>query len=113
MVVPARRSPLVVCVDALLYSTAAVYSFYLATNLAVIVLRFREPDVDRPYRVTGYPVTTLVFCVVCAFLIYSAVVYKPQVAAASFVILFLGLPIYWFSSRRGTARGGSRGSNVQ
>ena len=58
-------------VNAILYTAAAVYSFYLATNLAVIVLRFREPDARRPYRVTGYPLTTIVFCLVCAFLIQS------------------------------------------
>jgi len=87
-------------VDAVLYTAAMVYSFYLATSLAVIVLRFREPDVERPYRVTGYPVTTVVFCGVCAFLIYSAVVYKPYIAATAFGILLAGLPVYWITSRK-------------
>ena len=41
-------------VDAILYTAAAVYTFYLATSLAVIVLRFRDPKTERPYRVTGY-----------------------------------------------------------
>jgi len=85
--------------DAILYTAAAVYSFYLATSLAVIVLRFKEPGVERPYRVTGYPIPTLVFCAVCAFLIYSAVTYKPWVAAAAGAILLLGLPIYRLSTR--------------
>jgi len=86
-------------VNAILYTAAAVYTFYLATSLAVIVLRFKEPHVERPYRVTGYPVTTILFCAVCAFLIYSAVIYKPWIAAASCIILPLGLPIYWLSKR--------------
>jgi amino acid transporter len=77
-----------------------VYSFFLATNLAVLVLRYKEPHVERPYRVTGYPVTTIIFCAVCGFLIYSAVTYKPQIAACALAILLLGLPIYWISSRR-------------
>jgi APA family basic amino acid/polyamine antiporter len=87
-------------VDAILYTAAAVYTFYLATSLAVIVLRFKEPHLQRPYRVTGYPVSTLIFCAVCVFLVYSAVVYKPGIAAISCVILPLGLPVYWLSSRR-------------
>ena len=83
----------------LIYTAAPVYFFYLATSLAVFVLRRKEPEVHRPYRVTGYPVTTIIFCAVCVFLIYSAVDYKPQVASAALGILLLGLPIYWLSSR--------------
>ena len=54
-------------VDTILYTATAVYSFYLATSLSVIVLRYKEPKAERPYRVTGYPVTTLAFCAVCVF----------------------------------------------
>lgn len=75
-------------VDTILYTAPAVYAFYLATSLAVIVLRFKEPDVERPYRVTGYPVTTIIFCAVCALLIYSAVTYALAMAYISLVILF-------------------------
>jgi amino acid transporter len=86
-------------VDTLLYTASAVYCFYLATSLAVIVLRRKEPDVPRPYRVTGYPIPTIIFSAVCAFLIYSAVTYKPEIAAAALGICLLGLPLYWYSTR--------------
>ncbi|MGA2058996.1 MAG: amino acid permease [Thermoguttaceae bacterium] len=85
-------------VNAILYTAAAAYSFYLATSLALIVLRFKEPHARRPYRVTGYPWTTVVFCLVCAFLIQSAVAYKPDVAKWVLLILLLGLPLYWLSN---------------
>jgi len=88
-------------VNAILYTAAAVYSFYLATSLAVVVLRFKEPNVERPYRVTAYPLPTIVFCGVCVFLIYSAAVYKPEVAAGALAIFLLGLPLYWLSNRMG------------
>ena len=90
--------------DTVLYTAPAVYCFYLATSLAVIVLRDKEHAVDRPYRVTGYPITTIIFCNVCAFLIYSAVRYRPWVALASLGILLLGLPIYFLTSRRPATR---------
>jgi len=86
-------------VNAVLYTAAVVYSFYLGSSLAVIVLRFKEPRVERPYRVLGYPVTPLVFASVCAFLIYSAVVYKPWIALWSCGLLLLGLPL-WLASNR-------------
>jgi amino acid transporter len=86
--------------DTVLYMAATVYAFYLATTAAVFVLRYKEPQAERPYRVTGYPVTPLVFAGVCAYLIYSCAAYKPVDAAISCGIVLAGLPIYWLSSRR-------------
>ncbi len=85
-------------VNAILYTAAVVYSFYLATTLAVIVLRIREPQVERPYRVTGFPITSLIFSCVCGYLIYRAIIYKPQVATAGLFILLIGLPLYWITA---------------
>jgi APA family basic amino acid/polyamine antiporter len=85
-------------VDTLLYTAAPVYTFYLATSVAIIVLRYKEPNVERPYRVTGYPLTTLIFCAICAFLIYSAVTYawnqKPKSLCLLEGVLLAGMIIY-------------------
>jgi len=91
--------------NTLLYTAAPVYLFYLASNMAVIVLRRKEPGIARPYRVWGYPITPIVFCATCAFLAYSAVVHKPWVAISALGMLSVGLPLYWIS-----ARGGARQS---
>ena len=80
-------------VDAILYTAAAVYTFYLATSLSVIVLRFKEPDVERPYRVLGYPVTPLIFSAVCAFLIYSSINYALAFKRISLIVLAAALAI--------------------
>ena len=80
-------------VDAILYTAAAVYTFYLATSLSVIVLRFKEPDVERPYRVLGYPVTPLIFSAVCAFLIYSSINYALAFKRISLIVLVAALAI--------------------
>lgn len=85
--------------NAILYTAAPVYLFFLATSLAVIVLRRKEPRVERPYRVWGYPFTTMVFCLTCAFLAYSAIVYKPWIALAALGVLLAGLPLYGVSNR--------------
>lgn len=81
-------------VQAILYTAAVVYSFYLASTLGILVLRRRDKSAARPFRVPGYPFTPLLFGAVCAFLIYSAVTYKPMVAGAACVLLLLGLPLY-------------------
>ncbi len=88
--------------NTVLYTAAPVYLFYLASNAAVMVLRRKEPAVERPYRVWGYPATPLVFSAACAFLAYSAIAYKPWVALSALGILLVGVPLYWIS--RGSDR---------
>ena len=96
-------------VDTVIFTAPAVYFFYFATSMAVIVLRIREPHVKRPYRVTGFPITTLLFCATCGLLIYSSVTYKPQIALVSCGILLLGLPIYWLIPKPPVNDSGSDG----
>ena len=101
-------------VDTILYTAAPVYAFYLATSLAVIVLRFKERDVERPYRVTGYPFTTLIFSAVCAFLIYSCVSYAWNVKTKSLclleAVLLAGMVIYCLTDVRDLVRRRANGS---
>jgi amino acid transporter len=89
-------------VDTILYTATAVYSFYFATSLSVIVLRYKEPQAERPYQVTGYPITTLIFCAVCVFLIYSAVSYAWNEKRGSLLLLFatlsVGVFLYWLTN---------------
>ncbi|MFC1780772.1 APC family permease [Planctomycetota bacterium] len=91
-------------IDTIIYTAAPVYTFYLATSLAVIVLRRKEPNIERPYRVTGYPFTTIIFSAVCAFLIYSTVTYAWNVMPKSLIVLeavlLLGMAIYCISDVR-------------
>jgi len=93
-------------IDAILYTAAAVYAFYLGTSLSVIVLRFKEPGVERPYRVTGYPITPLIFSGVCAFLIYSSLNYarafKPKSLVVLAVMLTAGVAVYLLTKTRRT-----------
>jgi amino acid transporter len=86
--------------NALLYTAAVVYSFYLATAMAVLVLRRREPGVERSYRVTGYPVVPVLFAFVCGFLIQGAARYKPGMALAACGLLLAGVPLYFLSRRK-------------
>jgi len=91
-------------IEAILATAVAVYAFYLGTSLSVIVLRFKEPRAERPYRVTGYPVTPLVFSGVCLFLIYSSIDYARNFKPISLVVLGvalgLGIAIYLVASVR-------------
>ncbi len=54
------------------------------------------PDIARG---AGYPWPTLIFCAVCAFLIYCAVTYRPLIAASSLILLLAGYPVYRLTRR--------------
>ena len=62
-------------IEALTYAAPVVWAFYLVTGISVFVLRARDPDTPRPYRVTGYPLTPLLLCAACILLITSSVTY--------------------------------------
>jgi basic amino acid/polyamine antiporter, APA family len=86
-------------VSAVLYTSAAVYTFYFATGIAVFVLRRRAPELSRPYRVTFYPLPILFFGLTCVYLIYSAVEYKPLMAGFVAILAVCG-GIAYYAERR-------------
>ena len=85
-------------IETILYTAPLVWMYFGATSLAVFVLRSKEPEIARPYRVGGYPVTPLVFCASCLFMLYSSVsyalVHKPQALMVLSGVLAAGLLVY-------------------
>jgi amino acid transporter len=88
-------------VNAIIYTAATVYSFYAASTIGILILRKKEPLLQRPFRVPGYPVTPLLFAATCLLLIQSAVAYKPLIAIASVGLLAIGAVI-WLKTKRPT-----------
>lgn len=62
-------------VEAILCTAPIVWLFFLATGVSVIVLRFRQPGMERSYKITGYPMPAIVFIICCAFMLYSSATY--------------------------------------
>jgi len=85
-------------IDTILYSAPLVWLFFLATTMCVFVLRRKDRDTPRPYKVTGYPVTTIVFCACCVFMLYSSVAYalanKPSGLLVLAGIIATGAAVY-------------------
>ncbi|MCJ7540881.1 MAG: amino acid permease, partial [Desulfobacterales bacterium] len=74
-------------IDTILYTAPVVWLFFLATGLSVFRLRIKEPLTPRPYKVTGHPLTAGVFCVSCAFMLYSSISYALSRKPLGLVIL--------------------------
>jgi APA family basic amino acid/polyamine antiporter len=78
----------------------ALTFFFAATAIAVPVLRRSRPDVPRPYRVWGYPVVPILFAVLNAGIFVLSAAARPVQALASAGVLGLGVPAYFFWSKR-------------
>jgi basic amino acid/polyamine antiporter, APA family len=61
--------------DTIIYTAPVVWLFFLGTALSVFVLRRRQPELERPYRVSGYPLPPIIFALCCLFMLYSSVNY--------------------------------------
>jgi len=66
----------------------------------VIKLRITRPDLPRPYRAWGYPVTPLVFLSVTAFMMYYLVTQRPVQSLIGVLIMASGLAVYYLSRPR-------------
>ena len=64
------------------------------TVLGVIKLRITRPDLPRPYRAWGYPVTPLVFLLVTGFMMYYLLTERPLQSFLGMLIMTAGLLIY-------------------
>ncbi len=90
--------------------TAPVFwIFFLLTGISLFVLRERDRDVPRPFKVPLYPELPLVFCLSCGYMLYSSVDYalfkgwKGGVFLLGIAPLLIGLVLYRISrlSQRG------------
>lgn len=70
--------------------------------LAVIVLRYRRPDLTRPYKTWGYPVAPIIFIVLSLLLIIDLALLAPGTSGIGYLIGLTGIPVYliWRSRTR-------------
>ncbi len=78
----------------------ASFIFYGATALGVILLRHKQPDLHRPYRVIAYPIVPAFFCGCCALLVIMTLINQPREALTGLGLIATGLPFYWFWRKR-------------
>jgi APA family basic amino acid/polyamine antiporter len=97
--------------DTLVTCTAPIFwGFFLLTGISLFVLRERDRDIERPFKVPFYPTLPLIFCVTCGYMLYSAVAYalvrdwKGGLVLLGLLPLLLGLPLYHLSQAMGDAK---------
>jgi len=82
------------------YIVSADLVFYVLLVVAVIVLRRKQPQAERPYRTWGYPIVPLISILLAALLIVDLAWLAPATSGIGIAIVLTGLPVYLFWRQR-------------
>ncbi|KAI0169608.1 amino acid permease-domain-containing protein [Hypoxylon sp. FL1284] len=72
----------------------AGYSFYFLTVLGLIILRVKEPNLERPYKT--WISTPIIFCCVSLFLLSRAVFAQPLKTLIVVTFVLSGIPVFFW-----------------
>jgi amino acid transporter len=80
------------------YTSPVFWFFFLLSGVALLVLRRKEPNVPRPFRVPGYPFVPLIFCLICVYMLQSSLSYATSIsysvgAIVGVAVLLMGIPL--------------------
>jgi APA family basic amino acid/polyamine antiporter len=73
---------------------------YAMATASVIVLRYKRPAMDRPYRTIGYPFVPIIFVLAISCLVASTLIKSPRESFMGLGLIALGLPFYFYWKHR-------------
>jgi APA family basic amino acid/polyamine antiporter len=76
------------------YIVSADLIFYVLMVGAVIVMRRKAPDIERPYRTFGYPIVPLIYIIIAGLFIIDLAILAPSTSGIGYLLVFTGVPIY-------------------
>lgn len=82
------------------YAMFALWLSYALMVAGVIVLRRKRPELPRPYRMWGYPVTPVLFLAITAWFLINMLWTRPLPSLAGVALIATGVPVYFFWTRQ-------------
>jgi APA family basic amino acid/polyamine antiporter len=61
---------------------------------AVIILRYRAPQVERPYRTPGYPFVPVLYILLALILVFDLAYLTPWTSGIGYLLVLTGIPVY-------------------
>ena len=86
-------------VELLSFAMFAGWIFYGLAVFGVIVLRVKRPELERPYRMWGYPVTPALFALASVWLVANTLVTTPGPSLWGLLLIACGIPVYFWWRR--------------
>ena len=72
-------------------------TLYMISMVSILKLRQSEPELERPFRVPGFPLTPIIALVIAAIAFLAITIYNPMLAGIYFGILLISFA--WFKLR--------------
>jgi len=82
------------------YIVSADLIFYALMVGAVMVMRRKAPEIERPYRTFGYPIVPLIYVVLAGLFILDLAYLAPSTSGIGYLLVFTGIPVYLVWRRR-------------
>jgi APA family basic amino acid/polyamine antiporter len=73
----------------------SLWIFFGLTALALVLLRRKEPELARPYRAWGYPLTPLLFVVAAVALTVNLWMVRPVRSSLGLAVILAGVPFFY------------------
>ena len=77
------------------YIVSADLVFYILMVGAVIVMRYKAPQLERPYRTLGYPLVPIIYIVIAVLFVLDLAYLAPSTSGIGYLIVLTGIPIYF------------------
>jgi APA family basic amino acid/polyamine antiporter len=94
-----------VYIQLLEYIVSADLIFYALMVGAVIVMRRKAPQIERPYRTPGYPLVPLVYISIAILLVIDLAWLVPSTSGIGYLMVLTGIPVYFIWRRKGKEEG--------
>jgi APA family basic amino acid/polyamine antiporter len=76
------------------------WTFSLLLFIAIFILRRREPELERPYKVTFYPVVPIIAICGALYIMFSTLFQETILALIGIGATIAGIPVYYFVQYR-------------
>ncbi|MDN6166032.1 MAG: amino acid permease [Staphylococcus equorum] len=77
-----------------------IWLFYILVFIAVFIMRKKEPDLERPYKVPFFPVVPIIAIIGGLYIVLNTLFTQPLNAAIGIGLTLLGLPIYFYKKSK-------------
>ena len=81
------------------YVTFISLIFWISGTASVFVLRYKRPDLPRPYKTWGYPVVPLLFLLALFGILINTLINRPVESLLGLGFALVGLPVYFYWTR--------------
>lgn len=78
------------------YVMFAVMFFAIITIGGLFVLRFKKPDIERPYKAIGYPFIPALYILLAGLFCINLLINKPMYSFPGLIVVALGIPVYFY-----------------